>query len=115
MDVTVTKKDLLNIIHKLLNRKAPGPDGIPNEAWKVIQETVGEELAGVITGILLSGELPASFKESTTVALRKEKKKDYLLPGSYRLIIYKNTIVKIVEKIIIEGITTEAEERGLLL
>ena len=114
IDITVTEDALLNVIRKLPNGKAPGPDGIPNEVWKMILETVSKELAKVITGILRSGELPESFKESITVVLRKEKRKDYLLPGSYRPIVYKNTIAKIVEKVIADGITQEAEERGLL-
>ena len=115
MDITVTENELSKVIRKLPNGKAPGPDGIPNEVWKRILNTVGKELARVITGILRLGELPGSFKESTTVALRKEKKKDYSLPGSYRPIVCENTIAKIVEKVIADGITREAEERGLLL
>ena len=115
IDITVTKNQLSNVIRKLPNGKALGLDGIPNKVWKRILNTVSKELARVITRILRSGKLPESFKESTTVALRKEKRKDYLLPGSYRLIICENTIVKIVEKVIADEITREAEERGLLL
>ena len=69
----------------------------------------------MITGILRSGALPVSFKDLITVALRKEKKKDYILPGSYRLIVCKNTIVKIVEKVIADRIIKVAKERELLL
>ena len=114
MDITVTEDELSNVLRKLPNGKAPGPDRIPNEAWKEIPKTIRKELTETITGILSSGELPASFKESTIMALRKEKKKDYLLLGSYRLIALKNIIAKIVEKIIANRITEEAEARGLL-
>lgn len=47
-----------------------------------------------------SGTLPARYKESITIALRKEGKKDYSLPGSYRPIALENTLAKTVEKII---------------
>ena len=49
------------------------------------------------------------------VVVRKDKKKDYSLPGSYRPIALENIIAKIVEKIIAIKITQEAETRGLLL
>ena len=114
MDATVSSEELRDVISGLPNGKAPGPDQIPNEAWKKVEGEIVDDLAAVITGILRSGWLPESFKESTTVVLRKEKKKDYSLPGSYRPIALENTIAKIVEKVLARRITTEAEQRGLL-
>ena len=50
----------------------------------------------------------------TTVVLRKEGKADYLLLGSYRPITLKNTLNKILERIIAEHIANTAKEHTLL-
>jgi len=49
------------------------------------------------------------------VVLYKEGKKDYSLLGSYRLIILKNTLVKVLEKYVANIILKAAEEYKLLL
>jgi hypothetical protein len=55
-----------------------------------------------------------SLKEFITVVLYKEGKKDYSLLGSYRLITFKNTLVKVLEKYIANIISKAAEEYRLL-
>ena len=97
----VTVDEVAKIISKLPNRKAPGPDMIPNEALKALNKTIAPGLAETITKLFQQGELPAILKESTTVVLRKNKKKDYSLPSSYRLIALENTVTKVIEKIIV--------------
>ena len=51
----------------------------------------------------------------TTFVLYKEGKVDYLLPGSYRPIALKNTLSKILERVIVDYIADIAEEYALLL
>jgi hypothetical protein len=51
---------------------------------------------------------------STTIVLRKERKKDYSLPGSYRPIALENTLAKVVEKVLADCIRDAAEANGLL-
>ncbi|OCK83582.1 hypothetical protein K432DRAFT_276893, partial [Lepidopterella palustris CBS 459.81] len=55
------------------------------------------------------GELPSQLKESTTVTLRKEAKKDYSLPGSYRPIAVENALTKVIEKVVADRISAAAE------
>jgi len=57
---------------------------------------------------------PESLKESITAVLYKEGKKDYSLPGSYRLIALENTLVKVLEKYITNIMFKAAEEHRLL-
>ena len=45
---------------------------------------ISEFLVRAFTRRLASGTLPTGFKETTTVVLRKDRKKDYSLPASYR-------------------------------
>ena len=58
--------------------------------------------------------MPTRLKESTTVVLRKDKKKDYSLLSSYRLIALENTIAKVIKKIIANRIISEAESHSLI-
>jgi hypothetical protein len=64
--------------------------------------------------ILARGTLPPSLKESTTVALRKEGKKDYSLPSSFRPIALENSLAKLVERAVTNRISDAAETHGLL-
>jgi hypothetical protein len=68
----------------------------------------------VISEHFASGTLPAELKESTTVVLRKEQKKDYSLPGSYRPIALENTLAKLMEKLMANRLAAAVEEHGLL-
>ena len=51
----------------------------------------------------------------TTFILYKEGKADYLLLGSYRLIALKNTLSKILKRVIVNRTADTAKEYALLL
>ena len=51
----------------------------------------------------------------TTFILRKEGKADYLFLGSYRPIALKNTLSKILKRVIADRIADTAKEHALLL
>ena len=91
-------------IRKLPTSKAAGLDRIPNEAIKAALEAVATPLANAATTYLLKGNLPECCKDTIIVILRKANKKDYSLPESYRPIALKNTLGKILEKIVAERI-----------
>ncbi len=116
MDIpySVTTEQLLPMIQSLPNNKAPGPDGIPNEALKIILPATAPLLAQAISMLLASGSIPPHFKESTTIALRKEQKPDYSLPGSYRPIALENTLAKLIEKIVAQRMADAAEKHAIL-
>jgi hypothetical protein len=114
IDSCVTETDLILVLKELPNGKAPGPDKIPNEALKQLRKKIAPGMAKAVSWIFKQGEIPIRFKESTTIVLRKDKKKDYSLPSSYRPIALENTIAKVIEKIIAGKIMTEAEKRGLI-
>ena len=54
-------------------------------------------------------------KAMTIVILYKEGKADYLLLKSYRHIALKNTLNKILERVIVKHIADTAKEHALLL
>jgi len=111
---TVTTEELQGILRWLPNNKAPGPDGIPNEVLKALEPTIDQGLAHAMSTALAGGSLPYRYKESTTIVLRKEGKKDYSLPSSYRPIALENTLAKVIEKALANRIADAAEKEGLI-
>ena len=111
----VTEEEIHILLRNLPKGRTPGPTEIPNEVLQALSPTIDAGLAHAISRAFTHGELPSSYKESTTIVLRKEGKKDYSLPGSYRPICLENTLAKVVEKALANRITDAAEEHNLLL
>jgi len=107
-------EEISKLIRNLLNRKALGPNSILNKVLKAITLGIIKDLAKVASYCFANGIILESLKESITVVLHKEGKKDYLLLGSYRLVTLKNTLVKVLEKYIANIILEVAEEYRLL-
>jgi hypothetical protein len=89
------------VLKRLLRGKAPGPDGISNEVLTLLALDISVDLVQAMSSAFATRMLPSCLKESTTLALQKEGKKNYSLLGSYHLIALKNALVKIVKKILI--------------
>jgi len=111
---TISTEEISKLIRSLPNRKALRLDSIPNEVLKVATLVIVKDLAEVASYCFASGIILKSLKEFITVVLHKEGKKDYSLPGSYRLIALKNTLIKVLEKHVANIISKAAEEHRLL-
>jgi len=111
---TILIEEISKLIRSLLNGKALGPDGIPNKVLKMVTPVIIKDLVKAASHYFANGTILESLKESITVVLRKEGKKNYSLLGSYRPIALKNTLVKVLEKYIANIILEAAEEHGLL-
>ncbi|KAF2183538.1 hypothetical protein K469DRAFT_582747 [Zopfia rhizophila CBS 207.26] len=103
-----------NLITELLNGKAPGPDSILNKILKIVLLLIAQKLAQAVHQCLESGIIPTCLKELITIALCKEGKKDYSLPGSYQLIALENTLAKVIEKRVADMMAAAAERHELL-
>jgi hypothetical protein len=68
----------------------------------------------MVSKLLADDMMLIRFRESTTLALRKEGKKDYSLLGSYHLIALENTLAKVVEKVLTNRLSLATEEHSLL-
>jgi len=112
---TILTEEISKLIRSLLNRKALGLDGILNKVLKVATLVIIKDLAKAASYYFASGIILKSLKEFITVVLYKEEKKDYSLLDSYRLITFKNMLVKVLEKHIANIISKAAEEHRLLL
>jgi endonuclease/exonuclease/phosphatase family metal-dependent hydrolase len=114
----VTEESVSKLIRELPNKKAPGPDNTPNEALKELREHSKNDftakLTSVMVGCIKKGVMPESYKQSTTITLRKERKPDYTIPKAYRPIALENTLAKLLEKVVAVELAKVAEENGLL-
>jgi len=111
---TILIEEISKLIRSLLNRKALGLDGILNKVLKVAALVIAKDLAEAASYYFASRIIPKSLKEFITMVLRKKGKKDYSLLGSYKLIAFKNTLVKILEKHVANIIFKAVEEYKLL-
>jgi len=112
---TILIEEISKFIRSLLNKKALGLDSIPNKVLKVAALVIIKDLAEAASHYFASGIILESLKESITVVLYKEGKKDYSLLGSYRPIALKNMLAKVLEKHVANIISKAAEEHRLLL
>jgi len=107
-------KEISKLIRSFLNRKALRLDSILNKVLKVAALVIVKNLAEAASHYFTSGIIPKSLKESITVVLCKEKKKDYSLLGSYRPIALKNTLIKVLKKHVANIISKAVKEYRLL-
>ena len=110
----ISEATLQTYIASLPNNKAPGLKGIPNEVLKLIGPSIAKKLLPRINQILATGQIPQELQQSTTKILKKEGKKDYSLPQSYRPIALENALAKLCEKIVADKLTQLAEQQNLL-
>ena len=80
----------------------------------MIGPEIAQGLAEAVSELLQSGNIPITYKESITVALRKERKGDYTLPSSYRPVALENTLAKLTERVVATKLADAAEEYNLL-
>jgi len=73
-----------------------------------------KDLAEIASYYFINRILLKSLKEFIIAVLRKEGKINYSFPGSYKLIIFKNMLAKVLEKYVVNIILKIVEEYGLL-
>jgi Reverse transcriptase (RNA-dependent DNA polymerase)/Endonuclease/Exonuclease/phosphatase family len=86
-------------IKKMKNGKATGPDDIPVEAWKLLGRRGVDILTGLFNHIIETGEVPETWRTSTTVPIWKGKG-DVAECSNYRPIRLLCHSMKIFERII---------------
>ena len=79
-----------------------GLDRIPNKAIKTVLKVIATLLANTTTTYFFKSNLLECCKDTIIVILQKANKKDYSLLESYQPITLKNTLGKILEKIVTE-------------
>jgi hypothetical protein len=112
LDIIMTQ--VKRAIEKLAPNKTPGPDEIPNHVLKRCLSILQFHILALAQQSMITGHFPQSFKETTTLVLRKSNKSNYTKPNAYRPIALENTIGKVLESIIAEHISYLCETHNLI-
>lgn len=109
----VTLDEITEAGKRVKEKKAPGPDGIPNSAIKAAIHRRPDMFQAVVQKCLDDGVFPEQWKLQQLVLLPKgDKSPDD--PSAYRPICLLDTIGKILERIVYVRLLTVAENRGAL-
>ena len=99
----------------LLNNIILRPNRIPNKALKTYGLLITPQLADVAKVCFAIGHYLRLKKTIITIILHKKGKADYSLLRSYRPITLKNTLSKILKRVIIEYMANIAKKKYALL
>jgi hypothetical protein len=105
--------EVLQAIMGLKFGKAPDPNGIPNRVLKQLPKPVTTFLTKVFNAVLRRQYFPAAWKHARVVSILKPET-DPALPSSYRPISLLDTVGKLLEKILLNGVLKEVNKSGLL-
>ena len=110
----ITTKEMAKIISCLLNNTVLGLNRILNKALKTYRLLIILWLTNIAKACFIIGYYLRLKRAITIFILYKEGKANYLFLGSYRLITLKNTLSKILKKVIIDHIADITKEYALL-
>lgn len=105
------KNELQKVVHTLKNKKAPGPDRIPNEALKFVADKNSDLLLNMYNSCLEAGIFYDKWKEARLVLIDKGKGEPGT-PSNYRPLCMLDTAGKVYEKLIKLRLTPAIEEGG---
>jgi hypothetical protein len=91
--ILVTKDIVKKQIRKARKQAAPGPDGIPMEAFSVACDVLSEPLAALFNVINQTGEVPEMFRTTRVKMLHKKASKSDMV--NYRPLSMSNHIGKL--------------------
>ncbi|GFX64664.1 RNA-directed DNA polymerase from mobile element jockey [Trichonephila clavipes] len=100
--------EVRGIIKKLQNRKAAGPDQIPNIAFKYFTQNALTHLTKLHNQCLIKNHFPTLWKQANVIMLAKPNQ-DRTYPQGYRPISLINTTAKIFERIILTRIKSHCK------
>lgn len=97
----ITIDEVRSAIKRLKNNKAPGPDGLTNEFYKLLSPKLESTLTTIFNSFL-KGDTPPLYFNSALLKILHKPGRDPVLPGSYRPISLLNSDYKLYTKIIAE-------------
>ncbi|GFU88011.1 probable RNA-directed DNA polymerase from transposon X-element [Trichonephila clavipes] len=100
--------EVRGIIKKLQNRKAAGPDQIPNIAFKYFTLNALTHLTKLYNQSLIKNHFPTLWKQANVIMLAKPNQ-DRTYPQGYRPISLINATAKIFERIILTRIKSHCK------
>ena len=108
-DENFSIEELRMVIRKLKNNKSPGPDGIPTEFLKYLDEEGLEIVLDILNDCWRRGIMPSELELAELVTLYK--KDNVESPANYRPIALLNTLYKIYASLIQRRISEGLDSR----
>jgi len=110
----VTEQAVERALHSQSVKKAPGPDKLSFGAIQLLWKWDKERIVRLTRAAIRMGRHPAVWKRASGVVIRKPGKDDYTKLKAFRSISLLSCMGKVVEKVVAELLSEEAERRGLL-
>lgn len=107
----ITEEEMSEICRRTGDKKAPGPDGIPNTALKLAVTTIPTIFIDIFMDCLKTGTFPPQWKRQKLVLIPKAGKPPGE-PSSYRPICLLDTVGKMLERVIYNRLLPIVENRG---
>ena len=104
----ISREEVKRALNKMKNGKAAGPDGIPVEVWKVLQEEGVDILWDLYSKIFRQEKIPESWRNSSLIPIYKGKG-DIQDCSNYRGIKLISHTMKVYERIIDQRVRNETE------
>lgn len=109
---SILQEDLDYMISRLPLRKAPGPDGVPNELLRILPAEAHLIIHHIINKALTTGVFPSSWKDTVVTLMTKKLPAELL--SNQCLIALCNTVYKLFAIIVNSRLTTMMEEHGII-
>lgn len=107
----VTLEEVRRAANRIKTKKAPGPDGIPPEAIKILVQEYPEAVALALTKLMKQGEFHGDWKMAELVLIPKPGRNPEEL-GGVRPICLLSTMGKLVERILVNRLETALRENN---
>jgi len=107
---TILIEKFNKLIKSFLNRKILGLNDILNKVFKIVILVIAKNLIKAASYCFINKIILKNLKFFIIVVLYKKEKKNYSLLGSYKLITFKNTLVKVLKKYIANIISKATEK-----
>ena len=111
-DILIAVEDIIDMINKLDENSAAGPDGIPAIFLIKTKETIAEPLAKILRRSLDEGKIPDIFKMAYISPVHKGGSKQK--PEQYRPVSLTSHIAKVFERVIKKKIVNHLVENQKL-
>lgn len=105
-----SEEEICAVVEKMKNNKASGDDEITSEMLKALPPSGIRELVRVIHDIWESKEVPDSWRNAIIVPLHK--KSSTTVPSNYRGISLLRVTYKLLERLVLERLSTSREQRA---
>jgi hypothetical protein len=111
-ETEITAEEVGKHIRYLKKRKAPGWDGVQNEAWMYGTERMVERMVELMNGVWRGEGFPEDWREGVICPIFKKGEKNRA--ENYRGITLLNTGYKLYASVLSERMKREIEEKGVL-